>query len=318
MTKYGIAIHGGAGVITRASISASHEQEHIKALNAALDAGYNILQKGGSSLDAVAAAVCSLEDCTLFNAGKGSVFNNKGQHEMDASIMWGKDISAGAVALLKNVRNPVLLARAVMEKSDHVFLAGEGAEEFARSLNMKFEPDTYFYDEHRYRQWQDLQAKAGNHLEEVIIPVRNTEPKVGVKKYGTVGAVALDMNGNLAAATSTGGINNKKHSRVGDSPIIGAGTYANNNTCAISCTGQGEYFIRLAAAHEVSCLIEYKKLSLQQACNEVIGNKLTQIGGEGGLIAIDKEGNIEFAFNTPGMYRGMKTGEGKSWVGIYR
>lgn len=309
--NFGIAIHGGAGTILRLSMTEEKEKQYTTALQQAINTGYTILQKGGSSLDAVEEAIISLEDCPLFNAGKGAVFNNKGGHEMDASIMYGKDLSAGAVSLIKNVKNPISLSRAVMEKSEHVFLCGDGAEEFAKKMNLPFESDEYFRDEFRYQQWQKAKEADGSFLD------HNVQTQSD-KKFGTVGAVALDANGNLAAGTSTGGMTNKKFGRVGDSPIIGAGTYANNNTCAISCTGHGELFIRVVVAYDISALMEYKNLSLKEACEEVVMKKLVAIGGEGGLIAIDKNGNIELPFNSEGMYRAMKSSKGKELIAIYK
>jgi L-asparaginase / beta-aspartyl-peptidase len=307
--NFSLAIHGGAGTITRSSMTSDKEQKYLQALDAALKAGETILKNRGTSLDAVSAAVQNLEDCPLFNAGKGSVFTNSGGHEMDASIMNGRDLSAGAVAGVRSVKNPVLLARAIMEKTEHVFLAGQGAAAFAKSIGMQFEVDEYFYDEFRFQQLQDA-ISSGKVL------LDHTEN--GNKKFGTVGAVALDQHGNLAAATSTGGMTNKRYNRIGDTPMIGAGTYANNATCAISCTGHGEYFIRSVVAYDISCLIEYKGLSLQEACEIVVQQKLVKIGGEGGLIAVDANGNIELPFNSEGMYRGMvRSGEVRS-VLIYK
>ena len=309
MNKPGIAIHGGAGTILRSSMTAEKEQQYTTALREALEAGYAILKNGGSSVDAIETAIKSMEDCPLFNAGKGSVYNNAGKHEMDASIMSGKDISAGAVSLIRNVKNPITLARAVMEKSEHVFLCGEGAEIFAREHHLPFEPDTYFDTAFRYEQWQEAKKTDGSFLDHNVT--------VTDKKFGTVGAVAIDIHGDLAAGTSTGGMTNKKYGRVGDSPIIGAGTYANNNTCAISCTGHGELFIRSVVAYDISCLMEYKNFTLAEACNEVVMKKLVAINGEGGLIAIDKYGNIELPFNSEGMYRAMKNSE-TELIAIYK
>ena len=317
MKKVGIAIHGGAGTILRSSLTHEKEEQYTSALRVALNLGYDILIRGGSALDAVETAIKSLEDCPLFNAGCGSVYNSVGKHEMDASIMWGKDVSAGAVALIRNVKNPIALARAVMEKSEHVFLCGDGAEEFARSLNLRFELDTYFDTDIRFEQWQEAIKSNGTFLDHNIQSNGKAPEVLGEKKFGTVGAVALDVNGNLAAGTSTGGMTNKKFGRVGDSPIIGAGTYANNNTCAISCTGHGELFIRSVVAHDISCLMEYKDLTLEQACNEVVMKKLVAINGEGGLIAIDKNGNIEMSFNSDGMYRGRKNADSEL-IAIYK
>ena len=285
MNNFSIAVHGGAGTILRSRMTAELQVQYETALRNAINAGYAILEKGGSSLDAVEAAVMSMEDFPLFNAGKGAVFNNKGGHEMDAAIMFGKTLEAGGVCGVSNIKNPVMLARAVMQHSGHVLLAGEGAEIFAKTQHITFEDDAYFYTQQRYDQWQQA-------LKEDVVQLDHTD-----KKFGTVGAVALDKDGNLAAATSTGGLTNKKFGRVGDSPIVGAGTYANNETCAISCTGVGELFLRSVVAYDISCLIEYKGLSLKDACDLVVNKKLVKIGGEGGLIAIDKYGNIEMPFS---------------------
>ena len=312
MSNFCIAIHGGAGTILRSSMTPEKEERYTTALREAVNAGYAILAKGGTSLDAVEAAIVSLEDCPLFNAGKGAVFNSEGRHEMDASIMNGADLMAGAVTGVKQIKNTIKLSRAVMEKSAHVFMAGGGAEVFAKEQGFSFENDVYFYDQFRYEQWQQAQKEEGVFLD------HNVSLDKDEKKFGTVGAVALDMHGNLAAGTSTGGMTNKKFGRVGDSPIIGAGTYANNNTCAISCTGHGELFIRSVVAYDISCLMEYKGFTLQQACDEVVMNKLVKIGGEGGLIAIDRNGNIELPFNSEGMYRAFRKGGGNEVVEIYK
>ncbi len=309
MNPYGLAIHGGAGTITRALLTHEKEAAYRKGLSDALTAGENVLRAGGSAMDAVIAAVVSLEDCPLFNAGRGSVFTSEGTHEMDASLMRGDNLDAGAVAGVAGVKNPVLLAKAIMEKSDHVLLAGKGAEIFAREMGLVFEPETYFHDEFRWNQLQDA-------LREGRVQLDHTAPED--RKFGTVGAVARDKNGNLAAATSTGGMTNKKFNRIGDSPVIGAGTYANNATCAVSCTGHGEFFIRAVVAYDISCLMEYKGLTLQQACDVVVMDKLVKIGGEGGLIAIDKAGNIELPFNSEGMYRGRITEGEDQQIAIYR
>ncbi|MFN8154315.1 MAG: isoaspartyl peptidase/L-asparaginase [Bacteroidia bacterium] len=309
MNPYGLAIHGGAGTITRSLLTAEKETAYRKGLSDALTAGEDVLRKGGSAMDAVIAAVVSLEDCPLFNAGRGSVFTAEGTHEMDASLMRGDNLDAGAVAGVAGVKNPVLLAKAIMEKSDHVLLAGKGAEIFAREQGLVFEPEAYFHDEFRWNQLQDA-------LREGRVQLDHTAPED--RKFGTVGAVARDKNGNLAAATSTGGMTNKKFNRIGDSPVIGAGTYANNATCAVSCTGHGEFFIRAVVAYDVSCLMEYKGLTLQQACEVVVMDKLVKIGGEGGLIAIDKNGNIELPFNSEGMYRGCVSEGNEKIISIYR
>jgi beta-aspartyl-peptidase (threonine type) len=308
MQKFSIAIHGGAGTILQSEMSAEKEVAYKEALQDALQAGYVVLEKGGTSLDAVEQAMIYLENCPLFNAAKGSVFNSLGKHEMDASIMEGKHRMAGAVAGVHNIQNPVSLARQVMEKTEHVLLIGEGAMDFAASIGYPFIDDDYFYDEFRYNQWLKIKDSEKFQLDHTIVD----------KKFGTVGAVALDIYGNLAAATSTGGMTNKKFGRVGDSPIIGAGTYANNATCAVSCTGSGEYFIRGVVAYDVSCLMEYKGLSLQSACDEVVQHRLKNIDGDGGLIAVDTQGNIALSFNTEGMYRACRNNEGRHEVSIYK
>ncbi len=309
MQKISIAIHGGAGTILRSEMSAEKEMAYKEALQEALDAGYTVLEKGGTALDAVEQAVISLENCPLFNAAKGSVFNALGGHEMDASIMEGKAKLAGAVCGVHNIKNPVALARQVMQQTEHVLLMGEGAMDFAATIGFPFIDDDYFYDDFRYQQWLKIKDSEKFQLD---------HSDIKDKKFGTVGAVALDIQGNIAAATSTGGMTNKKFGRVGDSPIIGAGTYANNLTCAVSCTGSGEYFLRGVVAYDVSCLMEYKGMSLEDACNEVIHHRLQSIGGDGGLIAADANGNITLAFNTEGMYRAAKNNTGYEEVSIYK
>ena len=307
--NFSIAIHGGAGTLVKGLMTSELEAQYKSALEKALEAGYTVLNNGGSSLDAVETAVKELEDTPLFNAGKGSVFTNQGTHEMDAAIMDGSNLKGGAVSLITGIKNPISLARDVMEKSDHVFLAGEGAMQFADRNGYKVMPPSYFYDEVRYQQWQGIKDSTTFQLDHSV-------KKDG--KYGTVGAVACDGFGNMAAATSTGGMTNKKWGRVGDSPMLGAGTYANNKTCAVSCTGSGEYFIRGVVAYDVSCLMEYKGLSLEEAASEVIQNRVLQLGGDGGLIAVDAQGNIAMPFNTEGMYRAFKTSEGKTGLAIYK
>lgn len=313
MNTYAIAIHGGAGTILKNTMTPEKEKAYLDGLKNAIEAGETILKNGGSSLDAVEKAVRSLEDNPLFNAGKGAVFSNAGKNEMDASIMNGADLSAGAVAGISNVKNPISLAKGIMQKSEHVFLAGNGAIEFAHLIGSEFEEDAYFFEQMRFDQLQQAKQSDGVFLDHTTDKFEH-----GEKKFGTVGAVALDIHGNLAAGTSTGGMTNKKFGRVGDSPIIGAGTYANNETCAISCTGHGEFFIRSVVAHDISCLIEYKGLSLQEACDFVVMDKLVKIGGEGGLIAIDKNGNIEMPFNSEGMYRAKKSEDGELFIKIYK
>lgn len=308
MKQYAIAIHGGAGTILPSEMDHEKELAYTGALRDALLAGQAVLVAGGTAVDAVSAAVCSLEDCPLFNAGRGSVFNAAGFQEMDASIMDGATRAAGAIAAVTGIRNPVRLACAVMDHSGHVLLIGEGAMAFARLRDFEIIDDTWFYDEHRYKQWCAIRDTDGFQLDHTA----------NESKYGTVGAVALDMHGHLAAATSTGGMTNKRFGRVGDSPIIGAGNYAWDKTCAVSCTGSGEYFLRGVVAYDVSCLMEYKGLSLAAACDTVIHSRLPDIGGDGGLIAIDRQGNIALTFNTPGMYRGCITPAGEEIVRIFK
>ena len=289
------------------------EKAYLDGLKNAIESGETILKNGGSSLDAIEKAIRSLEDNPLFNAGKGAVFSNSGKNEMDASIMNGVDFSAGAVAGISNIKNPISLAKGIMQKSEHVFLAGNGAIEFAKTIDSEFEEDAYFFEQMRFDQLKQAKKSDGVFLDHTTDKFEN-----GEKKFGTVGAVALDIHGNLAAGTSTGGMTNKKFGRVGDSPIIGAGTYANNETCAISCTGHGEFFIRSVVAYDISCLMEYKGLSLKEACDFVVMDKLVKIGGEGGLIAIDKNGNIEMPFNSEGMYRAKKSEDGELFIKIYK
>lgn len=271
--------------------------------------------KKGSSLDAVVEATKSLEDNLLFNAGRGSVFTRKGTHEMDASVMEGRDLMAGAIAGVKNIRNPVELAVEVMKNSQHIFLSGEGAEDFALERGVAFAPDSYFFSEFRYKQWQ--KARDSDHY---ILDhsTSKLEELMRDKKFGTVGAVALDATGNLAAATSTGGMTNKNYGRIGDTPIIGIGTYANNATCAISCTGHGELFIRAVAAYDVSAIMQYGNKSLEEAMHEVVMVKLKNIGGEGGMIGIDASGRISMVFNSEGMYRAMRDSDGREKISIFR
>src|SRR5664279_3083147 len=307
MQKISIAIHGGAGTIIKEDMTPELEAEYRNALKESLDAGYAVLKNGGSAISAVKAAVVMMEDNVLFNAGKGSVFTKKGLNEMDASIMDGSTLNAGAVAGVRNIRNPVELAEEVMLQSGHVFLSGEGANDFAIKQRIKLEPDEYFYSQYRYDQWQKIRDSDSYQLDHKS---NKLEGLMKEKKFGTVGAVACDGVGNIAAATSTGGMTNKRYGRIGDSPMIGAGTYANNKTCAISCTGHGEIFIKAVAAYDVSCLMEYKNMSLQEACEEVVFKKLVALHGEGGLIGVDAKGNAAMIFNSAGMYRGLKNSDG--------
>lgn len=309
MIPFSLAIHGGAGTILPEFLTPELETRYLAALEAALVAGGQILQANGSALDAVEAAVRSLEDEPLFNAGRGSVFAHDGSQEMDASIMDGRTGMAGAVSAIRHIRNPVTLARAVMEKTDHVYLTGTGAMDFARSIGSPMEEDAYFYTEHRHRQLMEVR--------DTNLTAMDHNITVPDKKFGTVGAVACDSNGHVAAATSTGGMTNKRWGRVGDSPIIGSGTYANDRTCAISCTGHGEYFLRAVVAYDISCLMEYKNLSLQEAMEEVAMNKLKPAGGEGGMIGVDAKGNTALVFNSAGMYRGFLRAGGERMTAIY-
>lgn len=306
--KYGIVIHGGAGSIVPGRYTADEEAEYRRKLNQALQTGYGVLESGGTSLDAVEAAINILEDSPLFNSGKGAVFTANGLNELDASIMNGKTLEAGAVARLRHIKNPITLARAVMEKSKHVMMVGDGAEQFAVQNGFELVDSSYFFTKER---WESLQRVLENEKNNDQSSLYGSD-----SKFGTVGAAALDKHGNLAAGTSTGGMTNKKYGRVGDSPIIGAGTYANNKTCAISATGHGEYFIRLNVTHDISAMMEYQNKSLKEAADEVIYEKLELLGGDGGVIAIDKSGNIAMPFNTPGMFRGYKL-EGEDPVVLF-
>ena len=315
MKPFSIVIHGGAGTILKSDMTPELEEAYIIALEEGLNAGYAVLEQGGTATNAVKAAVVVLEDNLLFNAGRGSVFTKKGLQEMDAAIMDGQTLEAGAVAAIRNVRNPIELAAEVMLNSNHVFLSGKGANDFAIKQGIKLEPDEYFFSQFRYDQWKEMRDSDNYSLDHTH---QGLEELMKDKKFGTVGAAACDMYGNIAAATSTGGMTNKKYGRIGDSPIIGAGTYADNKTCAISCTGHGEPFIRAVAAHSVSCLMEYKGVSLQEAMNEVVHHKLVEMQGEGGMIGVDAQGNTVMCFNSAGMYRAMKNSEGEMVIGIYK
>ena len=315
MQKHTIVIHGGAGTIVKEDMTPELEAQYLKGLQGALDAGYAVLKEGGSAVNAVKAAIVILEDNLLFNAGRGSVFTKKGVQEMDAAIMDGTDLSAGAVAGVRNVRNPIELATEVMRNSNHVFLSGKGSNDFAIKQGIKLEPDEYFFSQFRYDQWKAIRDSDNYSLDHTHSDI---DELMKDKKFGTVGAVACDVNGNIAAGTSTGGMTNKKYGRIGDSPLIGAGTYANNKTCAISCTGHGEIFIRAVAAYDVSALMEYKGEPLDKACDEVVNHRLHNMGGEGGLIAVDCQGNASMVFNSAGMYRGVKSSDGTNEVAIYK
>ena len=343
INKIALAIHGGAGTILKSLMTAELEAEYRGGLQNALEKGWEILQKNGSALDAVQQTVCELEDFPLFNAGRGSVFTHDGKNEMDAAIMNGENLRAGAVAFVKNVKNPVRLARLVMEKTEHILLAGDGANEFARQMNAELADDAYFYTDFRYQQLLkareegvvQLDHTAGEQvlldekIQDAINTTQDANSKIqnsqtenqkmktsGSKPIGTVGAVACDGRGNLAAATSTGGMTNKKFGRIGDTPIIGAGTYAENQSCAVSCTGHGEYFMAAQTAFDVAARMKYKNLALNQAADEAIA-RLTEIGGEGGLIAVDRFGNVALPFNSDGMYRAFITSGGAMTIDIY-
>jgi len=317
MAKIALAIHGGAGTILRSAMTPELESEYRGGLEAGLKAGWDVLSKGGSALDAVEAAVVSLEDFPLFNAGRGSVFTHEGKNEMDAAIMDGSSNNAGAVACVRNVKNPIKLARLVMERTQHVSLAGDGADMFAEEIGVELADNAYFYTEHRWKQLEEAIAAGKVQLDHSAYS-SETEPPMNAtssKPVGTVGAVACDSSGHLAAATSTGGMTNKRFGRVGDTGIIGAGTYA-NDACAVSCTGHGEYFMRNLTAYDVAARMNYKGLGLEDAARETIDH-LAKVGGEGGLIAVDTNGNVVLPFNSDGMYRGFVSAEGQFQLYIY-
>ncbi len=295
--EWALALHGGAGALSTENLTPEMDKEYRSALNEALATGKKILSDGGTALDAVEQTVRYLENNPLFNAGKGAVFTHDGKNELDAAIMDGSTLAAGSVAGVTDIKNPITAARTVMTKSAHVMLTGGGASEFAREQGLEIVPPSYFYTERRFNELQELLKKSKN---------------------GTVGCCALDRSGNLAAATSTGGMTNKRYNRIGDAPIIGAGTYANNSTCAVSATGHGEFFIRWTVAHDISALIEYKGLSLKDASELVVNEKLVKAGGSGGVICVDRYGNVSMPFNSKGMFRGFATSDGKEGVFIYR
>jgi len=295
--EWAIVIHGGAGVITREKMTPELDKEYRASLSLALNTGRKILIEGGTALEAVEATIRVMEDNPLFNAGKGAVFTHDGRNELDAAIMDGSNLAAGSVAGVTDIKNPITAARYVMTKSEHVMLAGAGASQFAKEQGLEIVPPSYFYTDRRFNELQEILKK---------------------EKKGTVGCCALDKKGNLAAGTSTGGMTNKKYNRIGDAPIIGAGTYANNSTCAVSATGHGEYFIRWTVAHDISALMEYKGLSLKDASELVVNDKLVKAGGSGGVICVDKAGNISMPFNSEGMFRGFATADGKEGVYIYK
>jgi beta-aspartyl-peptidase (threonine type) len=328
-----LVIHGGAGTITRQNMTPEKEKAYRAALNQAMQTGYAILKRGGSSMDAVEATIRVMEDSPLFNAGKGAVFTHDGKNEMDAAVMDGKTLKAGSIAGVTTIRNPISTARRVMDKSEHVMMVGPGAEAFAKAQGMTIVDPSYFYTETRWQGLQQALKEEKVQLDHSEKPDKatnkpDTTRKTGSlldekiftegKKFGTVGCVALDQAGNLAAGTSTGGMTNKRYGRVGDAPLIGVGTYANNATCAVSATGHGEYFIRSVVGYDISALMEYKGLSVQQAADEVVMKKLVERGGEGGVIALDRNGNFAMPFNSAGMYRGYIKADGSSDVMIYK
>lgn len=306
-----LVVHGGAGNIYKKNIPDSIELLYKQKMNEALNAGYEILQNGGTSLEAVKTTINIMEDSPLFNAGKGAVFTSEGTNELDASIMDGNSLNSGAVAGVMHIKNPINAAIEVMQNSPHVMMTGQGAEAFAKSRGIELVDSKYFYTEKRYNQLLKVKEKESELKGELIDKNNNY-------KFGTVGAVALDKFGNIVAGTSTGGMTNKKYGRVGDAPIIGAGTYANNKTCGISATGHGEYFIRSVVAYDISAIIEYKELSIQEAADIVIHEKLVELGGEGGVIGLDAKGNIMMSFNSNGMFRGFIKKKEDPKVFIYK
>ncbi len=318
--NFGIVIHGGAGTILKKNMTPEKEAAYTAKLEEAIKVGHNILKNGGTSLEAVTKTINIMENSPLFNSGKGAVFTNAGTNELDASIMDGATLNAGAVAGVKTVKNPIDAALAVMEKSEHVLLSGNGADLFAAEQGLEIVDPSYFFTENRMNSLKRAQKKAKVELDHDGDNKTASfyDPYIKDSKYGTVGCVALDKNGNLAAGTSTGGMTNKKWGRIGDSPVIGAGTYANNKTCAVSSTGWGEYFIRGIVAYDIAAMMEYKEISLQEAATAVIQEKLTKLGGTGGIVAIDNKGNVAMEFNTAGMYRASMNSEGKLDVKIYK
>ncbi len=305
--KYALAIHGGAGTLLRSEITAEQEANYKAALNEALQVGESILKVGGSALDAVEACIKSLEDSPLFNAGRGSVFTHDETHELEASIMDGATSRAGAVAAVSRVKNPIALSRLILHDDEFVYLSGKGAEQYATDHQMKLVDPVYFYTDFRYNQLMAAKKEGTVLLDHD-----------GEKKFGTVGAVALDLNDNLAAGTSTGGLTNKQYGRIGDSSLIGCGCFAENQSCAVSATGYGEYFIRSVVAHDIAALVKYKGLSVQEASDYVIQKKLVKLGGEGGVITVDRDANIALSFNSEGMYRGWLTSDEKAQVAIFK
>lgn len=317
LPNFGIVIHGGAGTILKENMSDSLEQQYRAKLEEAIRTGHEILANGGTALEAVQRTINIMEDSPLFNAGKGAVFTHEGTNELDASIMDGSNLNAGAVAGVTTIKNPINLAYEVMVNSEHVMLGGKGAEQFAKERGVEIVDPQYFYTEDRYQSLQRIREKEKTQLDHDSQKMAFTDPFIKDSKFGTVGCAALDKHGNLAAGTSTGGMTNKRYNRIGDAPIIGAGTYANNKTAAISSTGWGEFFIRGMVAYDISALMEYKGLTLEEAAREVIQKKIPALGGDGGIIAIDHDGNVAMEFNTAGMYRAKMNRDGELEIGIY-
>lgn len=315
--EFAIVIHGGAGTILRKNMTPEKEAEYRAKLEEAIKTGYEVLKNGGTSLDAVTKTINVMEDSPLFNAGKGAVFTHEETNEMDASIMDGKTLNAGASAGTRTIKNPIDLARAVMDQSPHVMLSGKGAETFASEHGLEIVDPSYFYTDRRFESLQRIKGSQKTELDHDEKKTAFYDADIKDSKFGTVGCAALDKYGNLAAGTSTGGMTNKRWGRIGDSPIIGSGTYANNATCAVSSTGWGEYFIRAQVAHDISAMMEYKGVSLEEAAREVIHNKMGKLGGDGGIVAVDKDGNMVFEFNTEGMYRASMNDKGDLVVEIY-
>ncbi|WP_299833888.1 isoaspartyl peptidase/L-asparaginase family protein [uncultured Tenacibaculum sp.] len=317
INEFAIVIHGGAGTILKKNMTPEKEDAYKQKLEEAIKVGYNILKEGGKSIDAVEQTIHVLENSPLFNAGKGAVFTHEETNELDASIMTGNDLNAGAIAGVTDIKNPISLARKVMENSEHVMLSGKGASVFAKEQGIEIVDSSYFYTESRFKSLQRVKEKMKAELDHDG-KTAFYDPIIKDSKFGTVGCVALDKSGNITAGTSTGGMTNKRWNRIGDAPIIGSGTYANNESCGVSSTGWGEYFIRAQVAHDISALMQYKDLTLKEAAREVIQNKLTKLGGTGGIIAVDKNGNMVFEFNTAGMYRASMNAKGETEVKIYK
>ncbi len=315
--EFALVIHGGAGTILKKNMTPEKEKAYKEKLEEAINVGHNILKNGGKSIDAVEQTIHVLENSPLFNAGKGAVFTHEETNELDASIMTGSDLNAGSVAGVTDIKNPITLARKVMENSEHVMLSGKGASIFAKEQGIEIVDPKYFFTENRFNSLQRVKEKMKAELDHDGKSAFY-DPIIKDSKFGTVGCVALDKDGNITAGTSTGGMTNKRWNRIGDAPIIGSGTYANNATCGVSSTGWGEYFIRAQVAHDISALMNYKGLSLKEAAREVIQNKLTKLGGTGGIIAVDKNGNMVFEFNTAGMYRASMNDKGEVDIKIYK